>query len=100
MNCLRLSRTTLAAASLLAVAAEARAQNSSRAQPPITTRTAPVLEQGGLRFRDLDRNGMVDPYEDWRLAPAARARDLVGRMTLEEKAGAMMHGTARSDGGS
>ena len=59
---------------------------------------APVLQQDGLRFRDLNHNGVLDPYEDSRLAPDQRARDLVARMTLEEKAGAMMHGTARSDG--
>src|SRR5215207_11642784 len=77
----------------------ARAQNTSRrAQPTIGTRAAPVLAQLGLRYRDLNRNGRVDPYEDWRLTPAARARDLVSQMTLEEKAGAMMHGTARTGG--
>ena len=77
----------------------ARAQNTSRrAQPTIGTRAAPVLAQLGLRYRDLNRNGRVDPYEDWRLTPAARARDLVSQMTLEEKAGAMMHGTARATG--
>ena len=58
----------------------------------------PFLEIGGLRFRDLNRNGTLDPYEDWRLTPDARARDLVARMTLEEKAGTMMHGTARAFG--
>ena len=83
---------------LLATAVSVHAQNASRAQPPIASRAVPVLEQGGLRFRDLDRNGRLDPYEDWRLTPAARARDLVARMTLEEKAGAMMHGTARAGG--
>ena len=41
---------------------------------------------------------MLDPYEDWRLTPQQRARDLVSRMTLEEKAGTMMHGTVRSTG--
>ena len=60
---------------------------------------APVLRQDGLRFRDLNRNGVLDPYEDWRLSPEQRARDLVTRMTLEEKAGMMMHGTARAAGG-
>jgi beta-glucosidase len=94
----RFAYTTVATAALLAATASAQAQNASRAQPPLTTRNAPVIEQGGLRFRDLDRSGKVDPYEDWRLTSAARARDLVGRMTLEEKAGAMMHGTARSGG--
>ena len=58
----------------------------------------PVLQQGGLQFKDLNRNGVLDPYEDWRLSPEQRARDLVARMTLEEKAGAMMHGTARAAG--
>jgi beta-glucosidase len=76
------------------------AQGAARtaAQPRLETRGAPVLERGGLRFRDLNRNGQLDPYEDWRLPAAARARDLVSRMTLEEKAGAMMHGTARTGG--
>jgi beta-glucosidase len=60
---------------------------------------APVLQKDGLQFKDLNRNGVVDPYEDWRLAPEQRARDLVARMTLAEKAGTMMHGTARSVGG-
>ena len=41
---------------------------------------------------------MLDPYEDRRLTPDQRARDLVARMTLEEKAGVMMHGTARTAG--
>jgi len=60
---------------------------------------APVLQKDGLQFKDLNRNGVLDPYEDWRLSPDQRARDLVARMTLEEKAGTMMHGTARSMGG-
>ena len=71
----------------------------AQSQPTLGTRGVPIIEQGGLRFRDLNRNGVLDPYEDWRLAPDARARDLVARMTLEEKAGTMMHGTARAAGG-
>src|SRR5574341_202448 len=57
-----------------------------------------MLQQSGLQFRDLNKNGLLDPYEDWRLSPEQRARDLVARMTLEEKAGMMMHGTARAGG--
>ena len=67
-------------------------------QPRLGSRSATILNQGTLRFRDLNRNGVLDPYEDWRLAAETRARDLVRRMTLEEKAGAMMHGTVRSSG--
>jgi beta-glucosidase len=67
-------------------------------QPVIISRSGKIIEQQGLRFRDLNGNGVLDPYEDWRRSPADRAKDLVGRMTLEEKAGMMMHGTARSAG--
>ncbi len=84
---------------LVVTAAAPAAAGAQLVQPALGTRSAPVLEVGGLRFRDLNRNGVLDPYEDWRLAPEARARDLVGRMTLEEKAGAMMHGTAVTVGG-
>jgi beta-glucosidase len=67
-------------------------------QPVVVSRSSHIIEQHGLRFRDLNRNGALDPYEDWRLPPSTRAKDLVSRMTLEEKAGMMMHGTARSAG--
>lgn len=60
-------------------------------QPPIIARIKPVIERDGLRFRDLNRNGVLDRYEDWRLSPPERARDLVGRMTLAEKAATMVH---------
>ena len=46
----------------------------------------------GLEFRDLNKNGTLDPYEDWRLPAGERAADLLGRMTLEEKVGQIAHG--------
>jgi beta-glucosidase len=67
-------------------------------QPELGHRSAPVLKQDGLEFKDLNRNGRLDVYEDRRRTPAERAKDLVSQMTLEEKAGAMMHGSARSNG--
>lgn len=63
------------------------------AQPVLNSRSIAQLQHDGLRFRDLDRDGALTPYEDWRLPAAERARDLVARMTLEEKAGAMLHGS-------
>ncbi|WP_375194282.1 glycoside hydrolase family 3 protein [Sphingobium sp.] len=60
------------------------------AQPVLQSRVAPILTVDGLTFRDLNRNGRLDPYEDWRLDAQARADDLTGRMTVEEKAGLMM----------
>jgi beta-glucosidase len=53
-----------------------------------------MIEHDGLMFRDLDHDGQVAPYEDWRLSAGERADDLVGRMTLAEKVGTMLHGTA------
>ncbi|HWI86774.1 MAG TPA: glycoside hydrolase family 3 N-terminal domain-containing protein [Sphingomonas sp.] len=44
-------------------------------------------------YRDLNRNGARDAYEDAALTPALRARDLLDRMTLEEKVGQLVHGT-------
>lgn len=60
-------------------------------QPEIDSRLVPIIATGKLRFRDLDRDGRLTPYEDWRLPAERRAIDLVSRMTLEEKAGAMLH---------
>jgi beta-glucosidase len=53
-----------------------------------------LISKDGLQFKDMNKNGQLDPYEDWRLAADVRARDLVSRLTLAEKAGLMMHGTA------
>ncbi len=48
---------------------------------------APTLEIDGLKFRDLNKNGVLDPYEDHRLPVEERVDDLLRQMTLEEKAG-------------
>lgn len=74
-------------------------QPSQAEQPDIAARAKPVLELEGLRFKDLNANGTLDPYEDWRLEPAERAADLVTRMTLPEKAGMMLIATNNPDCG-
>jgi beta-glucosidase len=60
-------------------------------QPRIAVRSKPLLRVDGLLFRDLDGSGELVPFKDWRRPPVERARDLIGRMTIEEKAGLMMH---------
>ncbi|BAC17139.1 glycosyl hydrolase family 3 C-terminal domain protein [Corynebacterium efficiens YS-314] len=62
-------------------------------QSQLGTRAATIIEVDGLKFKDLDGDGQLSPYEDWRLTPSERARDLVGRMTVEEKAGLMIIGS-------
>ncbi len=44
-----------------------------------------------VRFRDLNGNGRVDPYEDPARPVEERVEDLLAQMTLEEKAGLMFH---------
>ncbi|HEX5809086.1 MAG TPA: glycoside hydrolase family 3 N-terminal domain-containing protein [Anaerolineales bacterium] len=50
---------------------------------------APRRMQDGITFRDLNKNGRLDPYEDPRCPVEERLEDLLGQMTLEEKAGLM-----------
>lgn len=45
----------------------------------------------GTEYRDLNGNGIMDPYEDHRLSPLERTEDLLSRLSLEEKAGVMFH---------
>jgi beta-glucosidase len=53
-------------------------------------RVVEILRVDGALFKDLDKNGKLDPYEDWRRPVGERVDDLVSRMTLEEKAGLMV----------
>jgi beta-glucosidase len=62
-------------------------------QPILGHRSAPLLTVDGLTFKDLNKNGRLDTYEDWRLAADVRTADLMPRMSLEELAGLMVHGT-------
>ena len=50
-----------------------------------------LLKIGGLNFKDLNRNGKLDRYEDWRLSVEERAKDLAGKMTVEQIAGLMLY---------
>ena len=52
---------------------------------------APMLKQDDITFRDLNKNGQLDPYEDPRRPIEERVEDLLQQMTLEEKAGMLFH---------
>jgi beta-glucosidase len=68
-------------------------------QPPIQARQKQLLDLGGLKFKDSNGDGQLTPYEDWRLTAEQRAADLLGRMTLDEKAGMMLIDTLNADAG-
>lgn len=50
---------------------------------------SPRLKHQGFVFRDLNKNGRLDAYEDARVPLAARVENLLQQMTLEEKAGTL-----------
>lgn len=55
-----------------------------------------ILTVGGLQFKDLNKNGSLDKYEDWRLDAEERARDLATQLTVEEIAGLMLYSRHQS----
>ena len=50
-----------------------------------------TLIEENIPFRDLNKNGKLDIYEDSRQPVDARVEDLLSQMTLEEKVGQMFH---------
>ena len=87
------SNISQAALSLLLVAllqAAVSSQSGQSAQPIINARVASILQSNGLLFKDLNKNGKLDVYEDWRRPLDERVNDLVAQMTIEEKAGLMV----------
>lgn len=67
-------------------------------QPALGQRSAKTLTQSGLSFKDLNKNGKLDRYEDWRLPVETRVQDLLTQMSLEEKVGFMLISTTRMGG--
>ena len=55
-----------------------------------------ILTVDGYAFKDLNRNGELDVYEDWRLSAEERAEDLAAQLTIEEIAGMMLYSSHQS----
>ena len=51
-----------------------------------------IIESDGYAFKDMNKNGELDPYEDWRLSYEERAMDLVSKMTIEQMSGLRING--------
>lgn len=50
-----------------------------------------LIAEDGYAFKDLNRNGKLDKYEDWRLGFEERAIDLASQLSDEEIAGLMLY---------
>lgn len=76
------------------------AEGETYTQPTLNPHSKSVLEVDGYQFIDLNANGELDVYEDWRQDAETRAADLVSQMTVREKIAQMQHPTylPRADG--
>jgi beta-glucosidase len=75
---------------LVAVMVSCTSGKETKPQPVLGTRSVTIIEKRGLKFKDLNKNGKLDKYEDWRLTPEERSKDLLSKMSVEEKAGFMV----------
>ena len=59
--------------------------------PTIGVTTCGVIVQDGLYFKDMDNDGVLSPYEDWRNDPETRAKDMVAHLPLKQQAGLVLN---------
>lgn len=84
--------------SLLFLISFENAFSQTSTQVKLGYKNVQVLEKEGFVFKDLNKNGKIDGYEDWRLPVNDRISDLIQQMTLEEKIGFMLISTTRLAG--
>lgn len=81
----------IAVLTLLTVIGPPAFASAEQAQPELVARVKKVIEVDGYQFKDLNGNGTLDVYEDWRADIEDRIADLYGQMTLKEKAAMFIH---------
>ena len=93
-------KTVLAGACLLSVACAGQAeegdyllvtQEGGKTLGYSPSSGVKILTVEGLKFKDLNRDGRLDKYEDWRLPARERATDLASQLSVEEIAGLMLY---------
>ena len=60
-----------------------------------------LIQVDGYAFKDLNQNGKLDAYEDWRLEDEVRAKDVAAQLPIEQIFGLMLHadmGSIEADG--
>ena len=65
---------------------------TQRGGPALGYHDMEILYVDGHAFKDHNRNGQLDVYEDWRVSPAERAEDLVKQMPVEYLSGILTNG--------
>ncbi|MDB5142528.1 MAG: glycoside hydrolase family 3 protein [Mucilaginibacter sp.] len=95
---MRINKTltyTAGAGALLAVFAFTRNRVENRLSPVVTAQSSLIRTDGDVTYRDLNKNGKMDVYEDVKQPIEKRVQDLLKQMTLEEKAGMMFYSPVR-----
>ena len=82
---------SLALAAVLGMGVMPAHAEETPVQPELKARVKEIIEVDGYQFKDLNDNGVLDAYEDWRLSPQERAENLLSLMTAEQKAAQMVH---------
>ena len=59
--------------------------------PTIGVTTCGVIVKDGLYFKDMDNDGILSPYEDWRNSNEVRAADMVAHLPLKQQAGLVLN---------
>lgn len=53
-----------------------------------------IITEGGFAFKDLDKDGELDVYEDWRKPVRERAKNLASQLPIERICGLMLYSSA------
>ena len=82
---------SLALAALLVLGVLPALAEDAPVQPELVARVKDIIEVDGYQFKDLNDNGELDPYEDWRLTAEERADDLLSQMDVDQQVYQMVH---------
>ena len=72
MNATLKKLTALSVAAILSLSALPAHAEDTLQQPELVARVKNIIEADGYSFKDLNDNGVLDPYEDWRLSAQER----------------------------
>jgi beta-glucosidase len=72
-----------------------KSKSENRLPITVVAKSDLIQTDGNYTFRDLNKNGKLDVYEDEREPIEKRIQDLLKQMTLEEKAGMMFYSPVR-----
>jgi len=80
---------------LAAVFAFSGSRGGNQLPATVLAESGLIRTENGFAYRDLNKNGQLDIYEDSRRSIEDRVQDLLKKMTIEEKAGMMFYSPTR-----